>query len=185
MLSFKYNMTGDKEVVNVNEAQMRQAVFDESRTLARRMSEAYANNLKLTLLRVKAFATGDTLRSVQAQVSSGNSARGQIASRVIASRSIIFVQGGRKPGKAPLRYKGVKDGKKQFEPVPGLIRWFNALGIRRALWMAIARAIGRRGIKGREVQKRALNASITAFKDAFDVFGRNVTRRMFKPTPGQ
>jgi hypothetical protein len=108
-----------------------------------------------------------------------------IIRQVVSLRSIIFIQFGRKPGKAPIKYLGTKTSpsgrvSKWFEPVDGLVQWFLALGIRRALWMPIALAIGRRGIKPREVQIRAVKASETAWQSAIEVLGINFSKDIFK-----
>lgn len=149
------------------------------------MSEAYANNLKTSLARVRAIATGSTIRSVRDEMLLESPSRGLIKRRVVASKSIFWVQRGRRPGKAPIKFVGTrttKSGKtaKWFEPVDGLVQWFLALNIRRELWMPIARAIGRRGIKPREVQIRSVKASSRAWQEAVIRFGADFVRSIFR-----
>src|SRR5213083_1780624 len=141
MINVTYKASGAP--LRATEAEMKDAIFEESKTLAQRMSESYANNLKITLLRVKAFATGDTMRSVKADSIYASSSRDRVSSRVTASRSIIFIQGGRKPRKAPLKYLGTVNGRKQFEPLPSMVKWFLALGIPKTAWNWICILIGK------------------------------------------
>lgn len=184
-LKFKVTEPQNQNALNLSQADVKRKVFENARPMAKRIGESYQNNLKSTLARVGAIATGDTLKSVKDEMVLESPSRGVILRRVIASRSIIFVQFGRRPGKAPIRFVGTRPGKRKkdvkvFEPVPGLIRWFLALNIRRAMWMPIALAIGRRGIKPREVQMRAVRASQPAWQSAVQRFGIDFSNSLFK-----
>jgi hypothetical protein len=186
MISQSFTVTSPTpQAINPDPVRIQQTLFKFAVPMAKRMSEAYQNNLKLSIAGVGAIATGSTIRSVQDQMVLESPSRGMIIRQVVSLRSIIFIQFGRKPGKAPIKYLGTKTSpsgrvSKWFEPVDGLVQWFLALGIRRALWMPIALAIGRRGIKPREVQIRAVKASETAWQSAIEVLGINFSKDIFK-----
>lgn len=169
----------------IDESEARKTFFDESLKLSARLAQAYANNLKITLSRVRAIATGDTLRSVKDEFVLKSPSRYLVQSRVVASRSIVFIQKGRQPGKkAPVRLVGTDErGKKIWEPLPSLLRWLQVLNIPKVAWLPIAWKIKRDGIKPREVQQRALNSSKSAFQSAITAFLAETVRKLFKELP--
>jgi hypothetical protein len=183
--SFTTTSPDGKPLVPPTEEEIKRQIFENARPMAKRMSEAYANELKIALTRARAIATGSTIRSVRDEMVLESPSRALIQRRVVARRAIVFIVKGRRPGKAPIKFLGTKVSKtgrtsKWFEPVAGLVEWFLALNIRRAAWMPIALAIGRRGIKPRDVQTRAVNQSKSAWQEAIQRFGIDVVNNLFK-----
>lgn len=147
--------------------EIKQRLYDMSTKLAKRMSEGYANQLKITLLRVKKFATGDTFRSVKDEMLLESPSRYLVQRRVVASRSIVNIQLGRAAGLTP-------------PPVSALVKWAQALGIPQASLKRIAQAIGRKGIKPVEVQEKAVRQARNGWKQAIQAHLSAFVRDLFK-----
>jgi hypothetical protein len=115
----------------------------------------YKNQLKQGIVRYGAIASGDTLRSVEVlENSKPNTLKEErLSASVLALQSLKYIQSGRAKGaKMPIRQVRVsRRGRKIFEPLPEMVRWFETVGIPKESWWAVLWSIKRRGIKPRDV----------------------------------
>lgn len=140
----------------------------EGAMLADKVGASVTNYTKLALVSFGAIATGGTLRGIVLRSGTnrpvamfGVAATGLWQRQVVAPKSFHFIVSGRRAGaKMPIRFVGTgKRGGKIFEPLPALVRWFNALSIPQSAWFPILRAISRRGIPPKNVPARAVQQS--------------------------
>lgn len=143
----------------------------QSTQLADEVAATVTNYTKIALVSFSKIATGGTLRSIhwrsvqdRSAAMFGAASHGIHKRQVVADRSFFFIQSGRRAGaKMPVRMIGTGPrGGKLFEPLPALVRWFNALAIPRSAWFPILRAIKARGIRPTPVAQRAVTMAMPA-----------------------
>lgn len=118
------------------------------------------NEVRQQIVGAGAVATFSLLRSVTKQFEERGAAQAWLVGSDLAYAP--FVEYGRKPGKQP--------------PVEAILKWLAIRGIQpgtRGQAFAIARAIGKRGIKGRFPFRRALDAQVPEIETTFE---RELTR---------
>jgi hypothetical protein len=151
------------------------AVNQNAAELADKVAETHANNLKI------AIASGKTLGSVHAEAILNSPSRGEFRRSIMAKSSWVYIQMGRRVGaKMPVHVVGTNSrGRPMFEPLPAMLSWFRTLNIPRAAWFPIMRAIKRRGIKPRDIQKRALNLARGRTMQLVTEYARKIALEMF------
>ncbi len=157
--------------------------------LADYVADTGVNHTKLALVSFGAIATGGTLRGIKRggglnhrQAPLGTASTGIFKRQVTAPKAFKFIVSGRRAGaKMPIRLVGRgKRGGKIFEPLPALITWFTALGIPKAAWFPILRAISRRGILPKNVPERAVRGMMPAVRQQAGLVAGYIARGIVK-----
>jgi hypothetical protein len=155
-------------------------VAQEGERLSKNMSDEYARQLRISLVRARKVATGRTLQSVRSERVLSSPSRMMFQHRVTASRSLIFIVKGRRAGaKMPVTVIGTSaTGRKIFAPVAELVHWFLQLNIPSRAWFPIMRKIAKRGIKPVDVQSLALRRSQPRFTSLLQECVNRIRQRL-------
>ncbi len=150
-----------------------QTASTEGERLADDLARLMTGQTQIALLQMGKKVTGDTLKSIKWR-SIQNTFTFQ--HRIVeAGAGWRFIVAGRRAGaKMPVAVVGEGPrGGKIFQPLPEMLKWFNALGIPRDQWFPIMRAISIRGIKPTDVPGKAIrNANSTINKYTRDAAAR-------------
>lgn len=158
-----------------------QIVAVEGRKLVEDLGGEYARSVKRMIVAERAIATGGTLSSVKDELVIYSPSRAYFRRQVTSSRSFVWIQKGRKPGKMPVKFVGAdSNGKKHFEPLPDMLRWLTFFGIPEPLWMPIMRAIAKRGVKPRDVLGRALSRSKPRLETLVQAAAVRIVKRLYR-----
>lgn len=142
-------------------AEVERIVHEQAQGLADDMADEFRRTFKQAITTGRAIATGELINSVA--VESHGGMRDLFQRNILAARSWIFVNAGRRAGAPmPVHVIGVNaKGRPVFAPLPFLVRWFLVLNIPSAAWWPIMRAIARRGIEPKHIKSIALrNAEV-------------------------
>jgi hypothetical protein len=157
------------------------ALAIECPLIAQDIAEEHARQLKLALISSKKVASGKTLQSVTVGGSFDSGSRSIFKRRVLASRSWIFINDGRRAGsKMPVHQVGTGPrGGKIFEPLAEMLSWFLTLGIPKAAWWPIMAKIKRDGIKPVRIAEMSVKNSRPRTTHIIAYRARRIAERLF------
>lgn len=176
--------------INFPKARVDPSVVNEAAfVLMDRVASTMVNSTKQALVVMGAVASGRTQRSIKHRrvstrgVMHKGGGGGLIHKQIIGAPSLKHIICGRKAGKPmPVRFIGDGVRGKKFEPLPEMLKWFNAMGIPSSSWFPIMRAIAQRGIPARDVPSRAVmiaKGDINAYARAA---GAQISRGLIRVT---
>jgi hypothetical protein len=174
------------KTINADRAAL--VVQQECQRLSRDLSEEYARQTRLSLVLAQKVALGGTLRSVRAEQQS-TASRDVFRSRVVAARSIVYINDGRRAGaRHPVRFigtesyttkKGQTRERKLFDVLEPFKTWLLHFSIPRAAWWLILMKIKKRGIRAQPIQSLTLRRAEPRKQTLCRHAAQSIARRMF------
>jgi len=174
--------------VNFQRVRLNRNVVNQAATqLMAKIDPAVVQGMKQAMVEMNAVRSGRTQRSIRSRKVASRSLSSQgggiLHRQVVGNKALGEIISGRGAGQPmPVRMVGIgKRGGRVFEPLPNMLRWFVETGIPKSQWFPIMRAISRRGIRPKNIPKRAVeiarpNITVHARAAGFQIARGIITR---------